>query len=78
MIRFIRTTKAFPKEAKSLLRGQAGFVLHMLDSKTPQTLDEVIESCHSHARQWKDGSVTKATIAYSLLRLIEFGMVGIG
>lgn len=53
------------------------FVCHMLDSKNPKTLDEVIESCHSYSEQWKDAPMTKATIAYSLLRLLEFGMAGI-
>ena len=76
MIRFIRTTKGISKEAKSLLRGEAGFVLHMLDSKIPKTLDEVIESCRTYNERWH-GILTKEAIAYSLLRLIEFGMVGI-
>ena len=79
MIRFIRTTKLIggSREAKTFLRGEAGFVLHMTDSEVPKTLDEVIESCHSYIRQWEDAPMTKATIAYSLLRLLEFGMVGI-
>ncbi len=75
MIRFIRTTKGISKEA---IHGEAGFVLHMLDSKIPKTLDEVIESCHSYNEQWHEAMLTKEAIAYSLLRLIEFGMVGIG
>ena len=75
-MRFIRTTKVIPREAKSFLRGEAGFVCHMLDSKTPKTLDEVIESCHSYNEQWHEKILTKEVIAYSLLRLIEFGMVG--
>ena len=69
MIRFIRTTKGISKEA---IRGEAGFVLHMLGSKTPKTLDEMIESCRAH-----NEILTKEVIAYSLLRLIEFGIVGI-
>ena len=79
MIRFIRTTESrdFSEEAESFWHGDAGFVGHMLDSKTPKTLDEVIESCHSYIRQWGDAPMTKATIAYNLLRLLEFGMAGI-
>ncbi len=79
MIRFVRTTRPirFSEEAESFFRGEAGFVLHMLDSKVPKTLDEVIESCRSYNEQWHKKTLPKEIIAYSLLRLLEFGMAGI-
>lgn len=72
MFHFVRTTKAFPEEAKTFLRGEAGLVCHVIGSKIPKTLDEIVEGCHSYHKQWG-----KETVAYSLLRLLEFGLVGI-
>lgn len=81
MIRFIRTTKSreFSKEAESFWHGetQAGFVCHMVDSKNAKTLDEVIESCHAYNKQWGDELFPRDRVAYDLLRLLEFGMVGL-
>ena len=81
MIRFIRTTKSseVSEGTKSFWRGetQAGLVCHMTDSKNPKTLDEVIESCHAYHRQWGDEPFPREQVAYDLLRLLEFGMVGL-
>ena len=81
MIYFIRTMAAreFSEEAESFWQGEtkAGFVGHMTESNIPQTLDEVIEGCHSYSNQWGDELMSEEMIAYNLLRLLEFGIVGL-